>query len=131
MSYTRRRVGRGGRVILDRAPPCKRLKPGDIDSAEENLSGFVQPELTSDLSFVDWDPYRWSRHDESREVACIMAAGNKINGDESRQQKVTTPNSPWRRQRFGSGSMKTINMNKVGAHNAASALINNQFIGKI
>lgn len=151
VSYARRRVGRGGRVILDRAPPCKRLKPGHISSIFDNrdemdvsdknngeghediLRGIVHPELEADLQFVDWDPYRWSQYDESQEVARIMAAtsivpaGNGSNSEKRRHQ-ATPPNALWRRQRYSSGSMKTINMNKVGAHNAASALINNQFI---
>ena len=77
---------------------------------------------------------RWSQHDESQEVARIMAATSIVpacnsSSSEIRRHQATPPNSLWRRQRYSSGSMKTINMNKVGAHNAASALINNQFIG--
>eukprot|EP00088_Acartia_fossae_P041257 TRINITY_DN4317_c0_g1_i10.p1 TRINITY_DN4317_c0_g1~~TRINITY_DN4317_c0_g1_i10.p1 ORF type:complete len:538 (-),score=126.98 TRINITY_DN4317_c0_g1_i10:911-2524(-) len=141
VSYARRRVGRGGRVVIDRAPPCKRIRQSTDDfTDDEGLSlmdspspsyGIVYPALTPDLKFVDWDPYRSEgTRDESEEVSSIMCNNNSrpASGNGNGNHR-TTPHSPWRRQRYLSGgSMKTINMNKVGAHNAASAVLNNQFI---
>jgi len=132
VTYARRRLGRGGRVVLDRMSPCKRLRTSnlDIEQLTTALSGIVYPELNPDVEFVDWDPYR-SRKDEGQEVFTNITSNTALEDTGGQLQssvvEQAAPSSPWRK-RYRSGGMKTINMNKVGAHNAASAVINNQFI---
>jgi len=119
-SYCRRRVGRGGRVVVDRRDPVRRLGPGDWEG--EAPGWIAEPRMAPNLQFVDWDPYK-VRGEEigDRSNNNLADKPPSSNGGDNMQH------SPWR-QRYRSGGMKTINMNRVGAHNAASALLNSQII---
>ena len=52
----RRRVGRGGRVVVDRRDPVRRLGPGDWEG--EAPGWIAEPRMAPNLQFVDWDPYK-------------------------------------------------------------------------
>lgn len=116
VGYCRRRVGRGGRVVIDRRHPVHSLK-GEEMNLEVPEFGVVQPDLGARQVLQEWDPYR--QEEESRRVEVPMAVDEPASS--------LTSKSPWRKRPL-SGGMKTINVNKAGAHNAASAVINSQFI---
>jgi len=110
VGYCRRRVGRGGRVIIDRHYPIYNLK-GDELNLSVPRRGIVQP---------DFGDIAWNQ--EENRVESPMSV------DESQSTSVNTvARSPWRKRPL-SGNMRTINVNKASATNAASALLKSQFI---
>lgn len=144
--YARRRVGRGGRVIIDRMPPVRNfnqrlghschnnadsswIAASDEGQSKQSLCAAldrpVEPLVPRNLEEPDiWDPYKVTQkrvfHAKSDKTFVGGSRSIKTNSEDA--AKTT-----WRK-RYGSGGMKTINMDRVGAHNAASAVINAQFI---
>lgn len=96
----RRRVGRGGRIILDRkmqnqeenSPHFRPVTPPDVKEAEDLLCGH----LSNALSFPS-KPVRLSSFERQRSIS-------------------------------GMGSIKPVSVDSVGAQNAASALVTNNLM---
>ena len=101
LGHCRRRVGRGGRVVLDRLPPGKYSQP------EVSLitRAITPPGLEDDM--MDWDPYMTRQQEEK--VSTISTNTTQFNNNKG---------------------FKIVDMNRAGAHNAAGALIPSQFVGE-
>ena len=102
VGYCRRRVGRGGRVMVDRIASSwdSEWQGGGDEWDWSGDSEVVRPMTPPALEDLDWDPY--------------MVRGHEV-------QPSPSPLTPT--------TLKTVDMNKAGAHNAARALVNSQFVG--
>ena len=105
MGFCRRRIGRGGRLVLDRlSSKWDSQWSAAVEGVDWNHSeGVVRPLTPPAVEEVFWDPY--------------IGRGGQDSGPSF---KETTQNQlPFR----------MVDMNKAGAHNAARALVNSQFVG--
>jgi len=105
LGYCRRRVGRGGRVVVDRIP-SRWDSLWDRDEQQFNMdwlsdSSMVRPVTPPHLEDIDWDPY-------------LMRA-----------QEVQPGIQPDKGLNKG---FRIVDMNKAVAHNAARALVDSQFV---
>jgi len=104
MGFCRRRIGRGGRLVLDRlTSKWDSQWSAAVEGVDWNHSeGVVRPLTPPAVEEVFWDPY--------------IGRGGQDSGPSF---KETTQNQlPFR----------MVDMNKAGAHNAARALVNSQFV---
>jgi len=58
VGFCRRRVGRGGRVLLDRAPPKWEAEQANLDYIYGDEDRILRPLTPEHQKFIDWDPYR-------------------------------------------------------------------------
>jgi len=100
IGYCRRRLGRGGRVVLDRLSTMH-------DSSWNKGRGLEDPWLCRPVTpphveDMDWDPYMSRNGEEVNMVADMVDNNNKV--------------------------LRIVDMNKSVAHNAAGALVDSQFL---
>ena len=110
MGYCRRRVGRGGRVVVDRIRSrwdnIWEEDITDMDWLGDKL--MVRPVTPPQLEDIDWDPY--------------MVRGQEVQmGLQTHKFSNTT---------FNNKGFRIVDMNKAVAHNAAGALVDSQFVGR-
>ena len=103
LGYCRRRVGRGGRVVVDRLASRWDGSWGEW-GMEEVL---VRPLTPPGLEEVEWEPYRVRGEEEAPVMAPVL---------------LSLPSTP--------NTLRCVDMNKAGATNAARALVNSQFVGE-
>ena len=102
LGYCRRRVGRGGRVVLDR---LDRLEANYGQGEVTTMTRAVTPPGLEDD--MDWDPYMTRQQEE--EVSTSATTTTQFNNNKG---------------------FKIVDMNRAVAHNAAGALIPSQFVGQ-
>ena len=109
LGYCRRRLGRGGRVVLDR---ISTKFDNYLEAATDGLDPWTVRPLTPDHleEDMDWDPYMVRDREEGSTEPVIGPDLNKINNNSG--QKV----------------FKIVDMNSAVAHNAAGALVDSQFV---
>ena len=109
LGYCRRRLGRGGRVVLDR---ISTKFDNYLEAATDSLDPWTVRPLTPDHleEDMDWDPYMVRDREEGSTEPVIGPDLNKINNNSG--QKV----------------FKIVDMNSAVAHNAAGALVDSQFV---
>jgi len=104
MGFCRRRIGRGGRLVLDRLSSKWDNQWTFAEGVDWNHSeGVVRPLTPPAVEEVFWDPY-------------IGRGGQESGGSSFKETTLTQ--LPFR----------MVDMNKAGAHNAARALVNSQFV---
>ena len=112
IGYCRRRLGRGGRVVIDRISTKWDDRwtgdGGDVDCQDPWM---VRPLTPPHVEDMDWDPYM-VRNQEEVSLSRVEAveAGRMNNNNKM---------------------FKIVDMNKSLAHNAAGAIVDSQFVGKI
>eukprot|EP00092_Neocalanus_flemingeri_P041446 GFUD01045132.1.p1 GENE.GFUD01045132.1~~GFUD01045132.1.p1 ORF type:complete len:543 (+),score=189.01 GFUD01045132.1:159-1787(+) len=103
LGFCRRRMGRGGRVVMDRIKSrwdnIWEEDTGDLDLLGDEF--MVRPVTPPNLEDMDWDPY--------------MVRGQEV--------KVGL-----QLDKFNTKGFRIVDMNKAVAHNAAGALVDSQFV---
>ena len=104
LGFCRRRIGRGGRLVLDRL--SSKWDDSWSESGAEGVDwshseGVVRPLTPPAVEEVFWDPY----------------VGRSSQESGPSYKETTLP-------------FRMVDMNKAGAHNAARALVNSQFVGE-
>ena len=108
LGYCRRRLGRGGRVVLDRIS-TKFDKYTDANRDCPDDPWIIRPLTPANLEEdMDWDPYMVRDKEESNTEPITVPGLNKINNN--------------------SNVFKIVDMNSAVAHNAAGALVDSQFV---
>jgi len=107
LGYCRRRMGRGGRVVVDRIP-SRWDNIWEKDTEENDWLGdssMVRPETPPHLEDIDWDPYM-VRGQEVQVGLQVDKFNNSVNAK----------------------GFRMVDLNKAVAHNAAGALVDSQFV---
>ena len=108
LGYCRRRLGRGGRVVLDRiSTKFDQYLDANRDCPDDPW--IIRPLTPANLEEdMDWDPYMVRDKEESNTEPVTVPGLNKINNN--------------------SNVFKIVDMNSAVAHNAAGALVDSQFV---
>jgi len=107
LGFCRRRMGRGGRVVVDRIP-SRWDNIWEKDTEENDWLGdssMVRPETPPHLEDIDWDPYM-VRGQEVQVGLQVDKFNNSVNAK----------------------GFRMVDLNKAVAHNAAGALVDSQFV---
>lgn len=107
LGYCRRRVGRGGRVVVDRIPSrWDNIWEKDTEDTDWlGDSSMVGPVTPPHLEDIDWDPYM-VRGQEVQVGLHVDKFNNSVNAK----------------------GFRMVDLNKAVAHNAAGALVDSQFV---
>jgi len=103
LGYCRRRVGRGGRVVVDRITSRWDHMLEEENTAWQTDEMMVRPVTPPHLEDIDWDPY--------------LVRGQEV--------KLGSPMDTISNNNKG---FRIVDMNKSLAHNAAGALVDSQFV---
>ena len=108
LGYCRRRLGRGGRVVLDRiSTKFDKYLEDNRDRPDDPWA--IRPLTPAHLEEdMDWDPYMVRDKEEANTEPVTVPGLNKINNN--------------------SNVFKIVDMNSAVAHNAAGALVDSQFV---
>jgi len=107
LGYCRRRVGRGGRVVVDRIN-SRWDNIWEKDTEDTNWLGdssMVRPVTPPHMEDIDWDPYM-VRGQEVQVGLHVDKFNNSVNAK----------------------GFRMVDLNKAVAHNAAGALVDSQFV---
>jgi len=104
--YCRRRIGRGGRVLIDRISSRwdNLWQKSDVNMNFMDDPLMIRPVTPPELEEIDWDPYK------------------------ARGQEVQIGSTDQFCNKRNSKGFRIVDMSKTVAHNAAGALVDSQFV---
>ena len=110
LGYCRRRLGRGGRVVMDRmSTKLDDRWSGDGGESDCHDPWMVRPLTPPHVQDMDWDPYMVRNQEEVSLSRVKSVEATRMNNN--------------------SKMFKIVDMNKSLAHNAAGAIVDSQFVG--